>query len=82
MTKLFVGHARLRWQAPPTPDNPAPTMITSTCSTRSLNQRKYIHTFALAKNFVVHLFEITPKALVNFSLGFERSENPGLTPSH
>src|SRR6185369_7475856 len=33
MTKLFVGHACLRWQAPPTPDKPAPTMMTSTCST-------------------------------------------------
>src|ERR1043165_4565576 len=33
MTKLFVGHALRRWHAPPTPDNPAPTMMTSTCST-------------------------------------------------
>src|ERR1700752_318704 len=34
MAKLFVGHALLRWHAPPIPDNPAPTMMTSTCSTR------------------------------------------------
>src|SRR5215213_7037590 len=33
MTKLFVGHSIFRWQAPPTPDSPAPTIMTSTCST-------------------------------------------------
>jgi hypothetical protein len=31
------------------------------------------------KILVVPQFELTPKALANFSPGFERSENPGLT---
>src|SRR6185295_9312739 len=72
MTKLFVGHARLRWQAPPTPDNPAPTMIRSTCSMLSPQPRKYIHTAALAKNFVplclfVAIFRHVVRPPIDFS---------------
>src|ERR1051325_5344429 len=33
MAKLFAGHYIFRWPAPPIPDSPAPTIITSTCST-------------------------------------------------
>src|SRR5829696_9416810 len=33
MTKLLLGHRNFRWHAPPIPDSPAPTTMTSTCST-------------------------------------------------
>src|SRR3954464_15167060 len=32
IVKLLSGHSRLRWHAAPTPDRPAPTIRTSTCS--------------------------------------------------
>src|SRR5687768_16585009 len=42
MTKLFCGHSLWRWHAPPIPDNPAPTITTSTCSTaRPLHTRRF-----------------------------------------
>src|ERR1044072_7706037 len=43
MATLRPGHSRRRWQAAPTPERPAPTISTSTCSTVSFMRSRYRH---------------------------------------
>src|SRR5688572_28283266 len=59
MTKLFCGHFILRSHAAPIPDNPAATIITSTCSTTPSLYAKLLHATVLARCGTVNYHDLS-----------------------